>query len=100
MRANEQQNIICKIFTDCGLEKGENIIDGKSQPVSIRTTTVFRKEDGRWKVIGHHTDTLAYLKKLILLTKERKKIYLKEQPIFFCFIIYDLDAIKFILSSC
>ena len=44
-------------------EKGENIIDGKSQPVSIRTTTVFRKEDGRWKVIGHHTDTLAYLKK-------------------------------------
>jgi ketosteroid isomerase-like protein len=44
-------------------EKGENIIDGKPQPVLIRTTTTFRKENGQWKVIGHHTDTLAYLQK-------------------------------------
>jgi ketosteroid isomerase-like protein len=43
------------------LEKGENIIDGEPRPVSIRTTTSFRKEAGRWKVIGHHTDTLPYL---------------------------------------
>ena len=43
-------------------EKGENIVDGKPQPVSIRTTTTFRKEDGQWKVIGHHTDMLAYLR--------------------------------------
>ena len=42
-------------------EKGENIIDGQVQPVSIRATTTFRKENGHWKVIGHHTDTLAYL---------------------------------------
>jgi ketosteroid isomerase-like protein len=42
-------------------EKGENIIDGKVQPVSIRATTTFRNENGQWKVIGHHTDTLAYL---------------------------------------
>jgi len=44
-------------------EKGENVIDGKPQPVSIRATTTFRKEGGHWKVIGHHTDTLAYLQK-------------------------------------
>ncbi len=44
-------------------EKGENVIDGKPQPVSIRSTTTFRKEGGQWKVIGHHTDTLAYLQK-------------------------------------
>ena len=44
-------------------EKGENVIDGKPQPVSIRSTTIFRKEGGQWKVIGHHTDTLAYLQK-------------------------------------
>ena len=44
-------------------EKGENIIDGKPQPVSIRTTTTVRKEGGQWKVIGHHTDTLPYLQK-------------------------------------
>ena len=43
-------------------EKGENVIDGKPQRVSIRTTTTFRKEDGQWKVIGHHTDMLAYLR--------------------------------------
>ena len=42
-------------------EKGENIIDGQVQPVSIRATTTFRNENGQWKVIGHHTDTLAYL---------------------------------------
>ena len=44
-------------------EKGENVIDGKPQPVSIRTTTTLRKENGTWMVIGHHTDTLAYLQK-------------------------------------
>lgn len=44
-------------------EKGENVIDGKPQPVSIRSTTTFRKEGGQWKVVGHHTDPLAYLKK-------------------------------------
>ncbi len=43
-------------------EKGENIVNGKPQTVSIRTTTSFRKEAGQWKVIGHHTDTLPYLK--------------------------------------
>ena len=45
------------------VEKGENVIDGKPQPVSIRTTTTLRKENGKWMVIGHHTDTLAYLQK-------------------------------------
>ena len=43
------------------VETGETIIDGTPQPVFIRTTTTFRKEAGQWKVIGHHTDTLAYL---------------------------------------
>lgn len=44
-------------------EKGENVIDGTPQPVSIRATTTFRKEGGQWKVVGHHTDMLAYLQK-------------------------------------
>lgn len=48
----------------CYHEKGEHVFAGETQPVSIRATTTFRKEDGQWKVIGHHTDTLAeYLKK-------------------------------------
>lgn len=44
-----------------GIEIGENIVDGKTQKVSIRATSIFRKEDGKWKMIGHHTDKLPYL---------------------------------------
>ena len=43
------------------MERGSNFVDGKEQKVSLRTTTTFRKENGLWKVIGHHTDTLSYL---------------------------------------
>jgi len=46
-----------------GIEIGENVVDGTPQKVSIRTTSVFRKEDGKWKMIGHHTDKLPYLEK-------------------------------------
>ena len=49
------------IATVACYEVGENIIDGKPQTVSLRATDIFRKEDGQWKMIGHHTDTLPYL---------------------------------------
>lgn len=42
-------------------EVGENVVDGKPQPVSIRATNIFRKENGQWKMVGHHTDLLPYL---------------------------------------
>lgn len=43
-------------------EKGvNNDPQGKQQKVSIRATSIFRKEDGKWKMIGHHTDLLSYL---------------------------------------
>ena len=44
------------------VEVGENVKDGKTLKVSIRATNVFRKEGGAWKMIGHHTDLLPYLK--------------------------------------
>ncbi len=45
-------------------EQGENTnASGKTQKVSIRATSVFRKEGGKWKMIGHHTDLLPYLQK-------------------------------------
>ncbi len=45
-------------------EVGENMnTAGKIRKVSIRATSVFRKEQGRWKMIGHHTDLLPFLKK-------------------------------------
>ena len=45
------------------LETGENTnIGGKREKVAIRATNLFRKENGAWKVIGHHTDLLAGIK--------------------------------------
>lgn len=42
------------------LESGENTnINGKREKVAIRVTNMFRKENGAWKMIGHHTDLLA-----------------------------------------
>ncbi|HUE96827.1 MAG TPA: nuclear transport factor 2 family protein [Longimicrobiaceae bacterium] len=47
-----------------GWERGQNVgADGKVNVVSIRTTNVFRKEGGSWKMIGHHTDLLPFLVK-------------------------------------
>lgn len=44
-------------------EKGENVdAEGKPVTVSIRATNLFRKEEGKWKMIGHHTDLLPYIK--------------------------------------
>ena len=46
------------------IEKGENTnADGKLEKVSIRATNLFRKEGGKWKMIGHHTDLLPHLAK-------------------------------------
>lgn len=44
-------------------ENGKNYVDGKERVVKIRATNVFRKENGEWKMIGHHVDLLPYLKK-------------------------------------
>ena len=44
-------------------EVGENIVNGKPTEVTIRATNTFRKENGQWKMIGHHTDTLPFLDK-------------------------------------
>jgi ketosteroid isomerase-like protein len=44
------------------VEVGENTnADGTPARVSIRATNIFRKEDGVWKMIGHHTDLLPFL---------------------------------------
>jgi len=45
-------------------EKGENQnVQGKAEKVSIRATNLFRKEEGKWKMIGHHTDLIPGLTK-------------------------------------
>jgi ketosteroid isomerase-like protein len=43
-------------------EIGDNVDPaGKAQTVSLRTTNLFRKEAGSWKMIGHQTDLLPFL---------------------------------------
>ncbi|MGV8841433.1 MAG: YybH family protein [Bauldia sp.] len=43
------------------VEAGENVVDGRSETVRIRSSTVFRKEGSAWKVIGHQTDLLGFM---------------------------------------
>jgi ketosteroid isomerase-like protein len=43
-------------------EKGANInTGGMLGSVSLRATNLFRRENGTWKMIGHHTDKLSFL---------------------------------------
>ena len=44
-------------------EIGENTMNGEIQKVELRATNIFRKENGQWKMIGHHTDLLPWLAK-------------------------------------
>jgi ketosteroid isomerase-like protein len=58
-------------FTQC-IEKGTNQdAEGKTVQVSIRATNLFRKENGTWKMIGHHTDLLPFLVKQSLASSAK-----------------------------
>lgn len=37
--------------------------DGQMHETNVRETSVFRKEDGRWKMISHHADGIPYWEK-------------------------------------
>jgi ketosteroid isomerase-like protein len=43
------------------IESGENQVAGNTEIVSIRSSTVFQKRGGLWKIIGHQTDLLKFL---------------------------------------
>lgn len=42
-----------------GFERGKVEVDGVPTPVDIRASSMYRLEDGRWAMIGHHTDPLG-----------------------------------------
>lgn len=42
-----------------GFERGSITVDGEETPVDIRATSLYRLEDGAWKMVGHHTDPLG-----------------------------------------
>lgn len=62
-----EENVQMKIGTDLATvecrEVGENLVNGKATPVSLRATNVYRKENGEWRMIGHHTDKLPFLER-------------------------------------
>lgn len=40
---------------------GFNKFHGKDTPVKLRSTSVFRKKDGQWKMICHHVDIIPVM---------------------------------------
>ncbi len=47
-------------FLNC-VEAGQNVVKGKVEPVKLRSSTIFRKENAAWKVVAHQTDLLGYM---------------------------------------
>jgi len=45
------------------MEVGSNLVHGKKNAVSLRATSLYRKENGQWKMIGHHTDLIPGMAK-------------------------------------
>ena len=58
------ENIHITMGTDIAIVqnriKGQNIVNGEPQEISIRATQVFRKKKDGWKVVSVHTDTLSF----------------------------------------
>jgi len=46
------------LATVSNMEVGSNVIGGRKSAVSLRATSIYRKENGQWKMIGHHTDLI------------------------------------------
>ncbi len=44
-----------------GIERFEAMVEGKETRVALRATTVFRREDGIWKIVHRQGDPLVYL---------------------------------------
>jgi len=54
----------CDLAIVSNHEIGQNVAaDGEELEVTIRATNLFRHENGKWKMIGHHTDILPFLLK-------------------------------------
>jgi ketosteroid isomerase-like protein len=61
IRSEREKAILgSKLAVVYSVEVGHHVDeDGNREDVSIRATNIFRKEDGQWKMIGHHTDLTA-----------------------------------------
>jgi len=59
----EPEDIEINVGSDLAIvhnrEVGHVFPEGHDETVYLRATNMFGKEEGRWKVIGHHADRLA-----------------------------------------
>lgn len=60
------ENLEVRVLGDVGytvcVEAGENLdSEGNPVPVNHRATNIFRKENGAWKLVHHHTDISGQL---------------------------------------
>ena len=51
------------LATVSNMEVGSVAIQGKKKAISLRATSIYRKEKGQWKMIGHHTDLIPRMAK-------------------------------------
>jgi len=51
------------LATVSNMEVGFNVIGGRKSAVSLRATSIYRKENGQWRMIGHHTDLIPGMEK-------------------------------------
>jgi ketosteroid isomerase-like protein len=51
------------LATVSNMEVGSVTIQGKKKAISLRATSIYRKENGQWKMIGHHTDLIPRMAK-------------------------------------
>lgn len=58
MTIGKEVSVVCN--EELGSNRNEH---GKVKQVSLRATNIYRKEDGVWKMIGHHTDKMNFLVK-------------------------------------
>ena len=41
---------------ETGIERGQMTVGGESMAIEHRVTNVYRRQDGAWKMVHHHTD--------------------------------------------
>lgn len=48
-----------ELAVETGVETGTLVIAGRSADIHHRVTNVYRRANGQWKLVHHHTDTSA-----------------------------------------
>jgi ketosteroid isomerase-like protein len=57
------ENLVTDVAGDLGfsveLEHYGRVVEGEDQGMTLRATQIYRREDGRWRIVHRHGDVLA-----------------------------------------